>query len=391
MSPSARPRRVLVTALVVLAAVLMIPAALAVWVDRQALDTDTWTETSSELLENEQIRDQIAAFLVDTLYANVDVKGELQQALPPELSGLAGPAAGGLRELADRAAQQALQRPRVQQAWEDANRAAQETLLKVVDDDSDDEVTLDLGTIVDQLGQQVGIDVSGKIPEQDAQIVIMEPEQLSAAQQAVSLLKGLALWLTVASLLLFALAVALARGWRREAMRMVGFAFVVAGALVLVVRGLAGNVVVDSLASTASVEPAIADTWSIATSELSSIGTALIFYGVLFVLGAWLAGPTRPGTAVRRGLAPLFERRAVGYAFVGLVLIVLFWWAPVEGFTHLDTSLILIALFVIGYEALRRITRREFPDETWERGTERWRQAAAGQIARWRGRGDGAS
>ena len=89
------------TALLIAAAVLTFLYAMASWADRQVLDTDEWTKTSSEMLENENIRNALATYLVDELYANVDVEAELRAALPPETRGLAGPAAGGLREFAD--------------------------------------------------------------------------------------------------------------------------------------------------------------------------------------------------------------------------------------------------------------------------------------------------
>ena len=47
----------------------------------------------------------------------------------------------------------------------------------------------------------------------------------------------------------------------------------------------------------------------------------------------------------------------------------LFWWAPTEGFKRLPISLLIIALFVVGFEFLRRQAVREFPDETWEQGS----------------------
>ena len=95
-----------------LASIIAFAAILAVWANRQVLNTDNWTNTSTELLENRQIRDQLAGYLVDQLYANVDVAGELREALPERLQPLAGPAAGGLRQLADRAAAGVLSRPR---------------------------------------------------------------------------------------------------------------------------------------------------------------------------------------------------------------------------------------------------------------------------------------
>ena len=117
-----RQRRVLVTALVVFASLISFLAVFSIWANRQALETDNWVETSSELLEDEEIRTQLAAFMVDTLYANVNVQAELEARLPPDLKGLAGPAAAGLRQLTDQLANEALQRPRVQQAWEQINR-----------------------------------------------------------------------------------------------------------------------------------------------------------------------------------------------------------------------------------------------------------------------------
>jgi hypothetical protein len=81
------------------------------------------TATSSRLLEKPVIRDRVASFLVDRRYANVDVEGELRSALPPRVQPLAGPAAGALRNFADKGTREVLARPRAQLAWEAANRA----------------------------------------------------------------------------------------------------------------------------------------------------------------------------------------------------------------------------------------------------------------------------
>ena len=83
---AARPRRRgWARALVVLASVLAFAAILAVWANRQVLNTDNWTRTSTQLLEDRVIRDQLAIYLVDQMYANVDVPGELGEVLPERL------------------------------------------------------------------------------------------------------------------------------------------------------------------------------------------------------------------------------------------------------------------------------------------------------------------
>lgn len=105
--------------------VLALVAIFAVWANRQLLDTENWTETSSELLADEAILGEIAVFLVDQLYANVDVQGQLEEALPTRAQPLAGPAAGGLKDLAVDAAEGLLARPHPQARWTRRPRSAE--------------------------------------------------------------------------------------------------------------------------------------------------------------------------------------------------------------------------------------------------------------------------
>ncbi len=368
-------RRGLVVTLIAFGALLAFLATFAIWANRQLLETDTWTNTSTKLLEDPEIRSQVASTMVDTLYANVDVQAELQQALPPRLQPLAGPASAGLRELTLRLANQALERPRVQQLWEDANRKAHQTLIDVVEHGGNEDVNLDIGTLVTQLGQQAGVDVAGKIPPGVANIEILPNDKLSQAQTAIKLLRGLAVVLLVLALALFALAIYLAGGWRREALRDIGFAFIVVGVLVLVVRSLAGDAVVNSLASTEAIKPAVSNTWSIGTSLLSAEGGGLIFYGLFIVIGAWLSGPAGIARSARRAITPILEPRVIAYSALGLLLLLLFIWSPTPGFQRVPTALLLIALSIVGLEFLRQKAITDFPNETWETGTQRWSTA----------------
>jgi hypothetical protein len=100
----------------------------------------------------------------------------------------------------------------------------------------------------------------------------------------------------------------------------------------------------------------------------------MIGYGVVIVLGAFLAGPTPIARACRRDLTPVLRDRKVGYAVLVVILLLAFWWSPTEGFRRLIPSLVLIALLVAGFEGLRRQAIRDFPDETWDTASARWRQ-----------------
>lgn len=368
-------RRTLSIALIVFASLIGFCSIFALWVKRQALETDTWTETSKELLENEDIRNAVAAFLVAEIYANVDVEAAIAKPLPPEVKGLAGPISGALRQAADSAAREALSQPQVLAVWVDANRAAHEQLLNVIDDKGDavstggGVVTLDLTQIAGSVADQVGLpsSLADKLPPEAANLEVLRSNELDAAQKGVKLLRTLAWVLTALTLVLFALAIYVAKGRRRETVRAVGFAFAVIGILVLFLHGLAGDAVTTSLADTAAAEPAVDATWSIATELLVATAQTIIAYGVIIVIAAWLAGPTTAATAVRRGITPYLRQPRVAYGVLALLLVLLFWWDPFVSTHRLVPSLLLIALLVLGVEVLRRQVIREFPDEvtTW--------------------------
>ena len=367
----ARRHRATVALLLVAATVLTFVAIFSFWVNRQALNTDNWVNTSSKLLENKEIQTQIATFLVTQLYTNVDVKAELEKRLPEQAKALAGPAAGGLRQLAQQVAERALTTPQVQALWAEANRAAHEQLLKVIGgggpvvSTGEGEVTLHLGTLVTQVGEQIGLPgkLSSKLPKEAGTFTVLNSKQLSTVQKIAKAIRKLPIILTALLILLYGGAIYLARGRRREAVRATGFGFIVAGVLVLLLRQFAGNTVADSLASTASVKPAAEAAWDIGTSLLVTIAASAIAFGILAVIGAWLAGRTAPAVAFRREAAPYFrERRGAAYGVAAAIWLALIAWAPIAAFRKPFGVLLFAVLFAIGTEALRRQTLREFPE-----------------------------
>jgi len=363
-------RRGFSRALVIAGALVGVLAILAVWVSRQALETDQWADTSSKLLEDPAVQAVVSGYLVDQLYANVDVAGELRSALPPRAQPLAAPAAGALRRGAEEVANRALDRPRVQAAWEQANRRAHALLVDVIEGGGDvvaterGVVTLDLKQLLDEIAAQTGIGAraTARLPDQAATIEIMRSDQLGTVQSIAQLLKPLALVLVLLMLGCFAGAIALVPGHRREALRACGVALVLAGVGALVVRKLAGTVVVDGLSKTAAVEPAIASVWRIGTSLLVDVAVATIAYGVLVIAGAWLAGPTRLAVRARTRLAPYLRDARLTYGVLAAVVLLLLLWGPTEATRRVLPALVLIALVTAGVEVLRRQVRSEHPE-----------------------------
>src|SRR6476646_7609794 len=209
-----RGRRYGVRAAIIGGTILAVFAIVAVFANRQVLNSDNWANTSDAMLENQAIRTQISANLVDQVYAN---------ALPPRLKPLAGPAANGLRELAQRRMIRLLDRPRVQQAWKEANRLTAKQFIAIAEGNSKaitrqgNAVVLNLREILIQLVNNLGLprSLSDKIPPDAGRITIMSSSQVGTLQNGVSALKGLALVLPILALGLLAFAVYLAEGRRR--------------------------------------------------------------------------------------------------------------------------------------------------------------------------------
>jgi hypothetical protein len=371
-------------AIIVLAGIIGFFAVLAVWAERQVLETDTWTQTSTKVLANHDVQEALDDFLVNALFREVNVEAQLRKALPDQVKSLAGPATGGIHELALRAAMQALQNPHVQDLWAQANERAHDTFLQIVEGGNETvstqggTVNLNLGRVIEQVGQNAGVDVKGKVPPDAARIEILHSNQLGFIQDMVNLLRQLAIALPIVALALFGLAIYLPRGWRREAVRSCGIAFIAVGVAVLVARSVAGGIIVNTLAKTDAVRPAADAVWSIFTTLLRDQAVAIIAYGALIIVGAWLAGKTATARELRRAITPALSHRAVGYAALAVLVVLVFWLSPTQGTSRLTLSLFLICLLVAGFEALRRQALVEFPEETWDRAAERWKARYVG-------------
>jgi hypothetical protein len=353
------------------ATVLAVVSIFAVWANRQVLDADNWADTSSALLDNPEIRAQVSGFLVDSVYDNVDVGAEVGSTLPPRFKPLAAPVANALRNLAQETTDRALARPRLQQAWKEANKLTAQQFINIAEGNSaavtssGNAVILDLRVLVVNLAARLGLpsSIEGKIPPDAGRIKIMSSSQVSSVQNGVAALRGLAVILPALAIAMLALAVYLARGRRRQTLMFAGLALIAAGLVVLVVRRITGGYVVDSLATTAAAEPSADAAWSIASQMLRDVAQASVVIGIPVVVAAWLAGPRRPAVAIRRALAPaLRDRPGTSYGVLALALLLVVAWGPIPATRMVVPVLLMVVLAAAGLAALRRQTAAEFPE-----------------------------
>jgi hypothetical protein len=495
-----------VWSLIVLASVLLVFSMTANWVQRTVLNTDEVVETTDAILDDEDVQEQLSIYLVNQVYANVDVQGQLEQQLPSAAKPLAAPIGAAARQLATQIAQQALASPQFQDLISGAIGRAQERFVSLIRDEGEyvsttgGEVTIDYGSAVADLAIRLGLDpatisevqglvqdfsvdlrqgltqaqtqieavradlselqagdlspeleenlqtlnsnaaeLQGKlatlrrkvrgfeqqVPEQlqgrlsdleellsglevrlsalsrrsaaalddpsaqnaaalDAslapletritmllerpvvqnpgELVLMDSTQLDGVQALVQALRNLGFLLPLLVLLLYVVALWLAKGWRREALIGAGSGILAATLLVLLARRLIGSEV-TSLASSESVEPAVSSVFDILSGGLRERALFILVIGLAFVGGGVLAGPGRHATAVRRFLAPYLRDHAVAvYSVVAGIF--LLWLAFMPGIDNLGQVLALVALAVlavVGIEILRRQTAQEFP------------------------------
>ncbi len=353
-----------------LGVVLAVVSIAANYVDRTALDTGQWQETTAKLLADEDIRQATADHLVDQLYENVDIAGELEHRLPDDFKGLSPVIAGGASEVAQRTAVELLGQPRVQavfvrrldggaEAGPDAarRRARGPRLL-------DGAVALDLRPIVIDLAERVGVaEPRRAAPGRRRPYRPIRSDQLATAQDVTKALRLVADWLWVVFIGAWALAIWLHRGGRRIEVRAIASGLVIVGLALLALRAVAGSVIVDSLAAAESVRARrrrdLGDRDRCARQRRGDTVRAI---GLVGLLGGLALEPGQLPSTFAAGLRRTCRRPEVAYGALLVARLLVVLWGPTVQSRELLTVAILAAIAAVGVEALRRQTAREFPD-----------------------------
>lgn len=357
--------------LTILGVLLVVASIVANYVDRQALGKSDFKQAAQQMAADPAIQQQVALALTDRLFSRVDVQARLEQRLPKDLKGLAGPITGATRPLSQRLVVQLLQRPRFQQAFVTALVAGQQQVVKVLDDRTKyiqtqgENVTVELRPLLVELSQELPLvpDLSNKLPADAGSIVLFKASQLKTAQTLTHGLRLVAAWIWVVALALWIAAVYLARDRRKE-IRAIAIGFIVIGLVVLLLRRLAGDYLINKLSATPSQDQAIRNVWNILTRLLIDAGWAAIAVGIVALIGVWLIGPSRRGTQARTWLAPYLQNAWLTYGVGAGIFLLLVLWGPISYIHRPLTLLVFAILAALGIEALRRQTAREVPEAT---------------------------
>jgi hypothetical protein len=297
MDDTDRPRRhgVLMTLLLILALLLTLGAATAIWLDRQALSNNGWTDTSGHLIENQQIRTAVADQIVQQVFQQGNVDHRLSSALGP----LAGPAESQLRSLATRLTVITLQTKPVRRAWQVANSQAHRQLVSDIEHNRDRDVYLQLTPIVNRVlnawrdskpirGLPSVVRDLLDIRVGDAgRIRVLRADQVRNVRVAVNAIRNLVLVLTLLAGICFLIAIAVATGRRLRAIAYVGVCLAICGGILLAVRALIGSALANALvpASAPANRAAVRATWLIGSTQLRDVAIILLIVGGILLIG----------------------------------------------------------------------------------------------------------
>lgn len=347
--------------LLVLATLACVIAALGAWADRELLDTDQFTKSSVEVLQDPAVQATTAAFLADQLIDGPAVAARLREALPPRLAPLAGPLSAGAGELADRTVRRVMRSGQFQTLWENSTRRAHQQLIAVIEDDggrlASAGIIFDLRPQLGVLAERLG--VTGAATGDKATVRVLRGDQLDTARKAVHLLETLRWVSALLAIALLAGAVALTPD-RARGLINAGIVLVVAGLLLLVARRVGGNQVVSALSDNGAAADATAAMWRILTSLLAQIAGTGIVLGVVCIGSGWLGGASAWAAKARRWLSPgVLDHPEIGYGVVLAAVVALLAAGLLPAASRPLAILIYLVLAVAGLVTLRRRMERE--------------------------------
>jgi hypothetical protein len=310
---------------------------------RAALSQVQAGELSPELRGDLQMLNENAAELQATVASlQKKIKG-LEEKVPDQLKGRLSDLEGRLSDL-------------------DGRLTAREQQTATVLKDPSQANVENLDASLASLEARITTLLGRQVVQHPGELVLMDSSQLSGIQDLVSALRNLGYVLPLLALALYLGTLYLAKGWRREALIAAGGGILVATLVVLLARRLIGSGV-ESLASSETVEPAVASILDIISGGLRQRALFVLAIGIAFIGGGLVAGPGRREVAVRRFLAPYLRHHPVA-VYSAVAVLFLLWLSFIPGINNLGQVLVIVvlaALAVVGVEILRRQTAQEFP------------------------------
>ncbi|MGW3668519.1 hypothetical protein [Streptomyces sp. NPDC005141] len=274
MSP--RVRSALSTVLIVLACLLAPLGALSTWAIYGLGDSARYEATMAPLAADADVRDAIATGVTDGILREVHVRPRLQ-----------GPVNHFVRD----AVRSFTETEAYRTAWEAANLAAHEAVMRALREDREGAVTVDLAPVTERVKRRLADDhmpLAGRIPVEHTEITVLEAEDMARLRKGFHVLEVAGFWLPMASVV-FAAAGIVVAVCRRRAVLATGLGTALGATLLGVAITVGRRLTLDDLPPDVS-RTAAGAVYDALTETLRFVCWLLLAVGLTVALTAVLVG-----------------------------------------------------------------------------------------------------
>ncbi|WP_037762298.1 hypothetical protein [Streptomyces sp. 142MFCol3.1] len=273
---SQRVRSSLSAVLILLACLLAPLGALSTWAMYGLGDPGRYRATVAPLAADSDVRDAIAAGVTDGILREVHVRARLQ-----------GPVNHFVRD----AVLSFTETDAYRTAWEAANMAAHDAVMRALRDDRAGPVTVDLAPVTEQVKRRLADDhmpLADRIPVEHTEVTVLEAEDLAHLRKGFRVLEVAAFWLPMGAVA-FALAGILVAVRRRRALLATGLGTALGAAL------LGATITVGRRMTLADLPPDVSPlaagaVYDALTETLRLVSWLLLALGLAVALAAGLTG-----------------------------------------------------------------------------------------------------
>ncbi|SEQ10699.1 hypothetical protein SAMN04487983_100381 [Streptomyces sp. yr375] len=310
-----RVRSIVAVVLIVLGCVLAPPAVVAAWTADIVGDTDRYVDTVRPLARDRDVQNAAATRVTSAVMDHIDLAALLQDVAPTQrplaqqaLGRLGSSIEGAVSSFVHDKAQAVIASDAFERIWVDANRHIHDTVNKALTGSGGgavkiekNTVTVDLAPVVDQVKKRLvdsGMTIAKKIPTIHTDFTVLRSDDIGRVKTYFRLLQLAGVWLPVVAVLLVASGVLLATH-RRRVLIVSALCFAFATLLLGVALTVFRIVYLDALPAGIS-QPAAGSVYDTLTRFLRTSVREIVALGVVVALTAWLTGPGRHATLVRR-------------------------------------------------------------------------------------------
>lgn len=286
--------------LIVLACLLAPFGALSTWATYGLGDARRYEATMAPLAADADVRDAIAAGVTDGILREVHVRPRLQ-----------GPVNHYVRD----AVRSFTETEAYRTAWQAANLAAHDAVMRALRDDREGAVTVDLAPVTERVKRQLThnhMPLANRIPVEHTEVTVLEAEDLSRLRKGFHVVEVAGFWLPIAAVV-FASGGVLVAVCRRRALLATGLGTALGAALLGVAIAVGRRLTLADLPPDVS-RTAAGAVYDALTETLRLVSWLLLALGVTVALTAVLTGaygryrrasevpaqdPAEPSTQVR--------------------------------------------------------------------------------------------